>query len=889
MKRLLPLLPLLLLPALALADGPRSISISSVTRSGEEISSVELAFGAGRAGWTFDLVAMSGASDGGDALSAWDRTQVVAEIGDSDSAYTWTAPAGFWDDASNLRFALVPKSGMPYDSRLESVTMSHLVGFYILTDLRCNAKSEVWRLETDSSFPYSKSGEAWIGANYYLQLNVDLLSSPADRSHVVIAYNEDGDNKLHAWQNGNLISGAERDWKNTSTPSNVPIGIWALGKSPGDAKWGCGGTLWTYKIYKNGELVGDFVPVLAGSVPRLFDRISGTIYRTGHFDTYPDERGPVVPEPPDATSALLQVVHSAAPVFGGVPSVTAILGDSATFAGSLVSFGGDAADCALSLLVGTQPDLSDAVALATGAPDAENGAFAIPVAGLAPETVYYAAVEATGGAGGTSRSDVVSFATLGAWTIDAASFTTFQRTASFTVTPVRGAGDATFTLLVTSAESAKTSVVRSVGDAFTLVWDSGDDEDILWDTPYEWRLRVESECGGASWSRTYTWTDFDKGYLTFRDTALYVWTGGGETAAWRDAGNWELLPPATAGKGFPSYVDNEWAGAVFTNGTVAEVALDAAGLGVWPLRVEGNAAVTLRPGAEGASLGVGDFAFGSQTGDPLGGVLTIDGLRANFFRNVPVGNGNALVLDNGANVTMNCRDGGAALWIAAQYTTFGGYCGRVEVRGGSSLETTTESGIALGADGLLLVSNATVRASTYLHPNAYTLGGRVRLEGDSPSLVVSGVLRGWNQSFAGETNGVLEFCVPRRGWATAPLCFAEDTRNRYAVPLGGTSDAGVRYGGPNALPIRLRIAADSPALEYGRTETALVSWAPGVNPARVLLDAMPKPTKDLWLSAASSDAPWTWNEVSGWTASTPMPLAMGARLVGTGGTLILVR
>ena len=62
-----------------------------------------------------------------------------------------------------------------------------------------------------------------------------------------------------------------------------------------------------------------------------------------------------------------------------------------------------------------------------------------------------------------------------------------------------------------------------------------------------------------------------------------------------------------------------------------------------------------------------------------------------------------------------------------------------------------------------------------------------------------------------------------------------------------------------------------------------------MNPARVLLDAMPKPAKDSWLSAATEDGPYAWSAVADWTASTPMPLAMGARLVGSSGTVILIR
>ncbi|MBQ9726871.1 MAG: hypothetical protein IJV65_05120 [Kiritimatiellae bacterium] len=896
MKRIL---PFLLVPALAFADGPRPIGVSNVTRSGEEIATATLAFGAGRAGWTFDLVAMSGLADAGDDLAAWARTNVVATIGPNDSTYTWTAPAGFWDDASCLRFALVPKSGMPYDTRIEYVTC-HLKGYWIDTGIRMGTKEDAWRLETDSSFAQT----GWIGGNWLLQFNTALLSNPATKSHITISYNEEEPYWLHAYQDGNLLgsrgthgNGAERYWGNQNPDQNVMVAIWTLGLQNGNhqTQYDCRGSLWTYRIWKNGELVRDFVPVVSNGVPRLFERVTGGMFATSGFDAYPDDRGPdVAGEPADSTSELLQVIRSDAPIFGGMPVVSGVLGGSATVSGALASFGGDAADCTLRVLVGTQPDLSDAVVAATGAP-AGSGAFSLAVSGLDPATTYYAAVEATGGAGGTARTDAVSFATLGAWTISSASLSTSQRTATVAIDAVQGAGDATFALLFTSGQAEKASVVRSEGGTFALEWDSAADPGIAWDETYEWRIRVSSEFGGVAWTNVYTWEELSgwSSYCTFWDTADYVWTGRGETPAWSDTNNWELLPPATVGKGYPDYARNwngeAWCGAVFTNGTVADVLLDGA-RGAGLLRVQGAGThVTVR-GAPGASLRIGTFDFGSQTGEALGSVFRLDGATATFLYDVPVGNGNALVLDNGSSVLMNGHSrNDYALWIGAKYQTMPGYCGRVEVLGGSALTNENYNGIALGGDGLLHVSNATVRADWYLHPNASTLGGRVRLEGPDARLEVAGVLRGFNGQYTGDREGVLEFCVPKGGWAAAPLQFVEDTRNRYAVPLGGSADAGVAYGGPNASPIRLRVAPDSPALLFGKTDTTLVSWAPGVNPARVVLDALPKPAKDAWLSAAAADAPYAWTEVASWTADTAMPLAMGARLVGSRGTLILVK
>ena len=68
-----------------------------------------------------------------------------------------------------------------------------------------------------------------------------------------------------------------------------------------------------------------------------------------------------------------------------------------------------------------------------------------------------------------------------------------------------------------------------------------------------------------------------------------------------------------------------------------------------------------------------------------------------------------------------------------------------------------------------------------------------------------------------------------------------------------------------------------------------MSTARTASPGTLLLDAMPKPAKDSWLSAATEDGPYAWSEVSDWTSSTTMPLAMGARLVGSSGTVIMIR
>ena len=322
------LIPMLVIPALALADGPRAITVTSVVSSGERIESVSLAFGAGRAGWTFNLVAMSGRTDCGENITAWAHTNVVATIGPSDTTYFWIAPAGFWNDATCLRFALVPKSGMPYDNRIEYVTKSHSDGYWIDTGVRCTSKQDSYRLETDASFTQS----GWFGANYYLQLDAGFLSNSATKSNVVIDYNSAGDYALHCYQDGKLISDAERNWSNQETPSSVMLAMWALGQNDSTANTGPTGSIWTWKVWKNGELVSDIVPVVANGKPRIFDRMTGAILKTDHFDHYPSERGPDIAEPPDSTSGLLGT-YTGTEIVDGIEWTYTVFGNEAVIGG----------------------------------------------------------------------------------------------------------------------------------------------------------------------------------------------------------------------------------------------------------------------------------------------------------------------------------------------------------------------------------------------------------------------------------------------------------------------------------------------------------------------------------------------------------------------------
>ena len=118
-----------------------------------------------------------------------------------------------------------------------------------------------------------------------------------------------------------------------------------------------------------------------------------------------------------------------------------------------------------------------------------------------------------------------------------------------------------------------------------------------------------------------------------------------------------------------------------------------------------------------------------------------------------------------------------------------------------------------------------------------------------------------------------------------------EEKEEGAVGVGGEEDAAreVEEDGGLRPPRTPLWPGRSPAIRTPGLRVGFQRERPAWEEAHRAGDALPKPAKDAWLSAAAADGPYAWSEISAWTAETPMPLAMGARLVGTRGTLILVR
>lgn len=361
-----------------------------------------------RANRSYSLVALHGAADGRDDLSAWDHVDSLATIEPADVSFVYAVPDGFWEDNAVLRFALLPVAGDPGSTPVAGATAPQ--GVFFPTGLTIAGVDDSWSMELDASF----TGAGWTGANGYLQVDTGSLPVRNARSFVRADYDGEG-GELNVWQDGTLLSGQHRKWKSPNqtgsfSAQDVAVHIFALGGSGGTAMYPTAGTLFSARFRHGGELVADLVPCLDGGAAVLYDRVTGeTVVAAGGTAVAGETLASALPD--TVGEALLSPVLP--PVFRAAPVVSGVGRTEATVSGSLVTFGGDPASCSLSLLLGLESDLSDASPFgAAVTPDPDTGAFSFPLSGLVPGATYYASVASTNAQSGlASTAGPVAFAT----------------------------------------------------------------------------------------------------------------------------------------------------------------------------------------------------------------------------------------------------------------------------------------------------------------------------------------------------------------------------------------------------------------------------------------------------------------------------------------------
>ena len=158
-------------------------------------------------------------------------------------------------------------SSLPYDAEVEYLQSSGTQ--YIITAINGQKNQEVKMLINLSSF----NG---FGANYGLNLTSATLSMNTLQEIDLI---DNGSNRI------TIINGATAQTRSATSQSH-PFNIFNLGGATPVSSFMSAGKIYWLKIWNNGSLVRDFIPVRVEHTGYLYDKVSETLFGnagTGSF------------------------------------------------------------------------------------------------------------------------------------------------------------------------------------------------------------------------------------------------------------------------------------------------------------------------------------------------------------------------------------------------------------------------------------------------------------------------------------------------------------------------------------------------------------------------------------------------------------------------------
>lgn len=191
----------------------------------------------------------------------------------------------------------LPPEPKPYAYEVEYIEATG--SQYIDTGYNCsNGDDYSYVMQGD----FRGNSDGWSGANAYMQLNFKgntVYSGSGDKATLT------GDdtircdyNNTNEYLNVNGQDISSRSWKSYAG-NNIKIGIFKLGST--DGNWlttsNISGKLKAYQLYKDGELVRDYIPVVDNNgVACLYDKVSGQMaYNSGSGELLTGEK---IEEPP---------------------------------------------------------------------------------------------------------------------------------------------------------------------------------------------------------------------------------------------------------------------------------------------------------------------------------------------------------------------------------------------------------------------------------------------------------------------------------------------------------------------------------------------------------------------------------------------------------------
>ena len=352
---------------------------------------------------------------------------------------------------------------------------------------------------------------------------------------------------------------------------------------------------------------------------------------------------------------------------------------------------------------------------------------------------------------------------------------------------VQGANATTVRLLAGPSANALTNTLSTViaaggNPSFSFAWSAPTFGETVF-----WAVEIENAAADPANGHWVSRTDVSS--FTTIDEAKYTW---------RD-------------------VDGDWAG---DWSDPAHWADDKGGdcLG-WPCTADATARIDRGTVSMDVDATVGKIEFGAD------GTVTIAGTNALSVVSSDYGY-NWLLVPDGADVVfaggVKANFPTASFAVSATSRSQTNYAARVAVTDGASLSAQD---VVLAYGGVFEVRDATARLwGVYLNHGASATGrdaftatgGTLRFAGTTPVLTVTRNIRCYNK--AGCTvGGAVEFSVPPGGFAATPLVMTGTD--------GGQNLCGDANVAENAVPILVRLAADSPIYHAaGTTDAELATW-----------------------------------------------------------------
>jgi len=389
------------------ADNARTLTITSTTMEGETPVAFTLEVGAGATANEVYLVADT--SDRGPQLAGWAYTNKVADVAASESVTEIQAsvPAGWGTTYQSLRFILTEKA---FDEQLEYLnsTGKQAIDSGLVCTSKIEAELDMQMISLSANSPIfgkrvtSSSDKAkfvwWVNPSRQAALNYADYDSGYQSSLPLSTRCKLSNKNSDIYLDGVLkINNADKTF---TSDSRDTIYLFALRKNHNnkisddvdcrthDMK------LWGLKIWDDGTLVRDYIPVVKGGVAGLYDKLNKTFSTTMTTTAFPTKDIPTVESEIErmVVAATDYVPSTMKPIVNLVAAT--VCDDYRVKIDWDVRSMGQATTVDIYALIGNTAESLDSVKLADGVSTGTGSGY---ISAVEPGKTYYVSVYAVAG------------------------------------------------------------------------------------------------------------------------------------------------------------------------------------------------------------------------------------------------------------------------------------------------------------------------------------------------------------------------------------------------------------------------------------------------------------------------------------------------------------